>query len=148
MKCRLLQLRRQCMTDCSDMARKIVLWRRTPYVILQCIQSRDAKSCVSRFKYLYIILRCIQSRDAKFCVSRFQFLYIILRCIQSRDAKSCVSRFQFLYIKLRCIQSRDAKSCVSQANNAYIFMVLLLLPCSDGLLVRRKILRLYRLTPL
>ena len=65
------------MTDCSDMARNIVLWRRTPYVIL------------------------------------------------------------------RCNESRDAKSCVSQANNAYIFMVLLLLPCSDGLLVRREILRLY-----
>ena len=40
---------------------------------------------------------------------------------------------------------RVATGCVSQANNAYIFMVFLLLPCRDGLLVRRKILRLYRL---
>ena len=29
------------------------------------------------------------------------------------------------------------------SKNAYIFMVFLLLPCSDGLLVRRKILRLW-----
>ena len=38
---------------------------------------------------------------------------------------------------------RVTNGCVSQAKNAYIFMMLLLLPCCDGFLVRRKILRLY-----
>ncbi len=41
-------------------------------------------------------------------------------------------------------KSRDAKSCVSQARNAFVLSVFTASVYCHGLIVRRKILRLYR----
>ena len=44
--------------------------------------------------------------------------------------------------------SRDAKSCVSQGRSAFIISILQCIKVGDGIIGRRKILRLYRRTPL
>ena len=66
-------------------------------------------------------------------------LRISLKIRWSTSAESVTSNITSAFHK-----SRDAKSCVSQARKAFVLSVFIASVYCHGLIVRRKILRLYR----